>query len=73
MKNVTLSADENLIAAARARAHAEHTTLNEKFRHWLLDYAGTQERISRYEETMAQLRGKVIIGRKLSRDEMNER
>src|SRR4051812_41244313 len=29
MKNITLSADEKLIAAARARAQAEHTTLNE--------------------------------------------
>ena len=29
MKNITLSADENLIEAARRRAAAEHTTLNE--------------------------------------------
>jgi len=39
MKNITLSADEKLIEAARARARAEHTTLNELFRQWLEAYA----------------------------------
>ena len=38
MKNITLSADENLIAAARRRAVAEHTSLNEQFRLWLQKY-----------------------------------
>lgn len=73
MKNITLSADEKLIEAARARARAEHTTLNEQFRRWLDDYARSQERVRRYKETIAALRGKVRIGRKLTRDEMNER
>jgi hypothetical protein len=35
MKNITLSADEKLIEAARARAQAEQTSLNEQFRRWL--------------------------------------
>ena len=39
MKNITLSADERLIEAARARALAERTTLNEQFREWLMEYA----------------------------------
>ena len=38
MKNITLSADENLIEAARQRALSERTTLNEQFRRWLADY-----------------------------------
>ncbi|MEE9426389.1 MAG: hypothetical protein V3V18_15635 [Methylococcales bacterium] len=38
MKNVTLSADENLIEAARQRAASEQTTLNAKFCEWLEDY-----------------------------------
>ena len=38
MKNITLSADENLIEAARQRAVSEHTTLNEQFRLWLNNY-----------------------------------
>ncbi|MCD6733214.1 MAG: hypothetical protein LT103_06420 [Burkholderiaceae bacterium] len=73
MKNITLSADERLIEAARDRARAEHTTLNEQFRRWLADYAGIHERLQRYDETMAQLRGKLKVGRKLTREEMNER
>jgi hypothetical protein len=72
MRNITLSADEALIDAARERAQAENTTLNEQFRHWLADYA-RQRKQQRYEAVMASLRGKVVVGRKLSRDQMNER
>lgn len=72
MKNITLSANDELIEAARERARAENTTLNEQFRRWLADYAGKQ-RMQRYEDVMAGLRGKVVVGRKLTRDEMNER
>jgi hypothetical protein len=72
MKNITLSADEETIAAARERARAERTTLNEQFRLWLDQYA-RQQRMQRYEQVMAGLRGKLVMGRKLTRDEMNER
>ena len=73
MKNITLSADEKLIEAARERARAEHTTLNEQFRHWLAGYARHQERLHRYDQVISSLHGKVRVGRKLTRDEMNER
>jgi len=73
MKNITLSADEALIEAARARAQAAQTTLNEEFRRWLAAYAQPQAQLQRYEDTMAALRGQLQVGRKLSRDEMNER
>ena len=73
MKNITLSADEKLIEAAHKRARAEHTTLNELFRHWLAEYAGHPERLQRYDQVIGALRGKVRIGRKLTRDEMHER
>lgn len=73
MKNITLSADESLIEAARSRALAEHTTLNDQFRKWLADYAHTRERMQRYDEVMSGLRGRMKVGRKLTRDEMNER
>lgn len=73
MKNITLSAQEDLIEAARSKARAEHSTLNEKFRAWLEDYTGRENRMQRYDEVMALLHGKVRIGRKLSRDELNER
>jgi hypothetical protein len=35
MKNITLSADENLIASARAYAQAHGTTLNDMIRDYL--------------------------------------
>ncbi len=73
MKNITLSADESLIEAARARARAEQTTLNEQFRRWLAAYAQTRGRMDRYEEVMKGLCGKLTVGRKLSREPMNER
>jgi len=73
MKNITLSADESLIEAARERARAEHTTLNEQFRRWLADYALAQKRLQHYDDLMAQIGGKLQLGHKLSRDEMNAR
>ena len=73
MKNITLSADEKLIEAARARARAERTTLNEQFREWLIEYSRERDRLQRYDMTVSALRGKVKVGRSLTRDEMNER
>jgi hypothetical protein len=73
MKNITLSADESLIEAARERARSERTTLNHQFRCWLAAYAQTQGRMDRYDAVMRGLRGKLKAGRKLSRESMNER
>ena len=38
LKNITLSAEEHLIRAAREKAQHEHTTLNAAFRQWLVRY-----------------------------------
>ncbi|MFW6195274.1 MAG: hypothetical protein ACOC5M_02000 [Chloroflexota bacterium] len=74
MKNITLSADENLIEAARERARAENTTLNEQFRRWLADYARqprqAEEAMSVVKELQAYAR---TGGRRFTREEMNER
>lgn len=72
MRNITLSADERLIDEAREQARAEGTTLNEQFRLWLESYA-RKRRLQRYEDVMKDLRGKLVVGRKLTREEMNER
>lgn len=76
MKNITLSADDQLIEAARARARAEQTTLNEQFRRWLADYVSLS-REQQAQEAMAviqELRGHVRTGgRRFTRDEMSER
>ena len=75
LKNITFSAEEQIIEAARARA--EKTTLNERVRSWLENYVRGQAEsdsvLDRHLQTMARLKGKVVIGRKLTRDELNER
>lgn len=74
MKNITLSADEELIEAARTRARAENTTLNEQFRVWLADYARREQQAERAMAVVRDLQGKVRTGgRKFTREEMNER
>ena len=73
MKNITLSADEALIEAARRRAAAERTTLNAQFRLWLADYVERERQAARAAAVMRELRGKLRVGRKFTRDEMNER
>ena len=73
MKNVTFSADASLIEAARARARAEQTTLNEQFRLWLAAYAQVDARVQRHDAVMQQVRGRMKLGRRLSREAMNER
>ena len=40
MRNITLSAEAELIDRARHRAESENTTLNSAFRGWLQQYAG---------------------------------
>jgi hypothetical protein len=75
MKNITLSAEESVIEAARARARADKSTLNEQFRLWLHGYAG--ERGSLADGAVAlinDLRQYVSTGgQTLTRDERNER
>jgi hypothetical protein len=74
VKNITLSADENLIEAARARAREERTTLNDLFRRWLTDYTQRRQQADRAMEVIKDLQKYVRTGgRKFTRDEMNER
>lgn len=74
MKNITLSATEELIEAARARARAENTTLNEQFRRWLADYSREERRTEQVTQLLDEIRAYVRTGgRKFTRDEMNER
>lgn len=73
MKNVTLSAEEHLIEAARVRARSEHTTLNAAFRAWLSEYTNQEKRLSDFDSVVEDVCGKLVVGRKLTRDEMNAR
>jgi hypothetical protein len=77
MKNITFSADEALIEAARQTARADNTTLNEQFRLWLAQYAQSRQRAQQAVAGMAVLERirsyTGTDGRKFTRDEMNER
>ncbi len=73
MRNITLSADETLLEVAQERARAEHTTLNELFRQWLTEYAQREQQAAEAVVVMRELQGKLRVGGKLTRDEMNER
>jgi hypothetical protein len=72
MKNITLSADEHLIEKAREVARSKRTTLNQEFRTWLESYARPNDVAAQYRDLMKRL-NYVKVGRKFTRDEMNER
>ena len=75
MRNITLSADERLIEAAREEARRRKTTLNAEFRAWLGQYARNQQgerRVKDYRRFM-EAAMEVSAGRRFSRDEMNAR
>jgi len=72
LKNITLSADEELIRKARKKAQGEHTTLNATFRRWLRQYANKNTRTTDYQAFMDSL-NYARPGRKFSREELNER
>jgi hypothetical protein len=72
MRNITLSADEQLIEEARLVARSQHTTLNQAFREWLRSYAHPNSAVEEYEALKRELKY-VRAGRKFTREEMNER
>jgi len=55
LKNITLSAEEQLIREAREKARRERTTLNETFRRWLEQYVSADYRLKDYEALMQSL------------------
>ncbi len=72
MKNITLSADENLIEQARLVARSQHKTLNTAFREWLEQFTARAGNVQEYDALMRRLQH-VKPGRRFTRDEMNER
>lgn len=88
MRDIIISADDRLIAAARRRAAREHTTLDAQIRLWLEEYAGEERQFDPEEGKKQAERAMKVIdairkeisasGRKfdaskLTREEMNER
>ena len=72
VKNITLSADADLIERARQVAKSEHKTLNAAFREWLNDYTSRKGDVGAYLALMERLRH-IDAGGPYTRDEMNER
>jgi hypothetical protein len=74
MRNITLSADEDLIERARAVARSQQRTLNDAFREWLSQFASHDGEVAaaRYRELMEKLKY-VNAGRHFTRDELNQR
>jgi hypothetical protein len=72
LKNITFSADKELIQKARERAAAERTTLNEEFRRWLEKYAERPYSAPAFTGLMKRFEY-IKPGRSFHREEMNER
>ena len=72
MKNVTLSADEDLIERARSISRERRTTLNEAFREWLGQYTAGANGAQGFDALMQRL-SHVKAAARFSRDELNER
>jgi hypothetical protein len=73
MKNITLSADEELIDRARELARSQKRTLNEAFREWLVQFTQQSGKAEEYDALMKRLRQTVRLHPPYTRDEMNER
>ena len=71
LKNITLSADEHLIALAREEADRRGTTLNAQFRVWLANFVQQEQVAHDYRELMSRL-GYARSGGPFTRDELNE-
>ena len=72
MRNITLSADEDLIERARLIARAQRRTLNAAFREWLTQFAQSAGDAQGFDALMGRVRH-VDAGGHFSRDDMNER
>ncbi len=75
MRNITLSAADQLIDQAREKARSQGVTLNDEFRKWLASYVQAddgQSAVNRFRSVMQAL-PQADAGRSFSRDEMNER
>ena len=72
MKNITMSASEDLIERARSIARGQHRTLNDAFREWLAQFTQSSGDAQSFDALMKRMQH-VDAGRHFSRNEMNER
>ena len=72
LKNITLSAEERLIAQARDEAGRRGTTLNAAFRQWLSAFVEQERTAQGYQDLMSRL-DYARPGRRFTREELDER
>jgi hypothetical protein len=72
LRNIILSADDELIHEATEKAARERTSLNELFRVWLWEYVNAESQASQFDALMQSM-GYVQAGRTFRRDDMNDR
>ena len=72
MRNITFSANEDLIDQARQVARDQRKTLNDAFRDWLAQYASSRSDAAGFDEFMSRIKP-MRAGRHFTREEMNER
>jgi len=72
LKNITLSAENNLIENARQLAKSKNTTLNAEFRRWLEQYVESPHTRSDLYELLEHF-SYVKPGITFTREEMNAR
>lgn len=72
LKNITLSAEERLIARARDEAERRGTTLNAEFRMWLANFVEQEHTAHEYRDLMRRL-DYAIPGQGFTREDLNAR
>jgi len=72
LKNITFSAEKDLIEKAREKARSEKTTLNVVFRRWLNQYTGKKNVVNEIDRIMESV-DYAKARKKFTRDELNER
>lgn len=72
MKNVTFRIQEDMLRKAREKAGKEKKSLNNLVNQWLKNYSGVQDETFDVGKYLDRIKG-VKIGRKFTREEMNER
>ena len=71
LRNITLSAEKDLIELARKKARAATTTLNEEFRNWLRQFTKSNRPRGWYTDFMQQF-SNIESGRKFKREQFYE-
>ncbi len=71
-KNITLTAEEQIIKSARLKALKKNKSLNNLFQAWLVDFINDDNLANKYDKFMKKV-SYVNAGKKFTREELNAR